>query len=403
MNRRGPAGRTAMSWERSLFLRAHPVAYPLLRGLARMGPVVRLPRAGVVVNDAALASEVLADEERFPGTGPGASAGPWTPVLGPPALLPQEGGEARRLRRRLVPLFSTGSTERSCQRILADPLARLDVRLERGEPVELVDVVRVMTGAVVCELIGLEVTGPADAREETYRHYTHLGGQLTAAVRRRGRRSSGEGAGLARALLGPIADVAARAYAEGDETTVAGRMRGLGLSEHEARGATGEFFLAATEPVVAFVPRLVALLYDSGRLPDVSAALRAGDERPLDAAIEEALRVTMPAPLLVRGVARPTRIGSARVRPGDRVLVAAHNCARASGGFDPDSAAPPAEIRRTWRGAVRYAWLGQPIATIESRAVARVVLRHAPLRVVDRRAARDAPVPAYERLEIIAA
>ncbi|MFD0599729.1 hypothetical protein ACFQZ4_51550 [Catellatospora coxensis] len=105
------------TWERRLYRRAHPFAYPLLRLLARRGPVVRVPGLGVVVNDAALARQVLLDGETFRKDGPGSSGDLWTPILGPSVLLNMEGPAHRALRARLAELFTpatpTGSARRS--------------------------------------------------------------------------------------------------------------------------------------------------------------------------------------------------------------------------------------------------------------------------------------------------
>jgi cytochrome P450 len=203
----------------------------------------------------------------------------------------------------------------------------------------------------------------------------------------------------AHAVLDPIADIAARAWAAGDESTVVGRMRALGLSEQEARGATGAFFLTGTETVGTLVPRLIALLHDSGRLDALADSVRAGEPGPLDTAIEEALRVTTPTPVMLRSVASPVRIGPVAVRPGDRILIATHNCARAYGDFDPDRPHPP-EVRRLWFGAGPHFCIGYPLAMVETRALARTVLAHAPLRITARKAARRVLLPAYERLEL---
>lgn len=53
---------TGNGWEQRVNLAARPFAYPFLRGLARCGPVVRVPPLGVVVNDTSLAREVLSDK-----------------------------------------------------------------------------------------------------------------------------------------------------------------------------------------------------------------------------------------------------------------------------------------------------------------------------------------------------
>ncbi|TDC39132.1 cytochrome P450, partial [Actinomadura sp. KC345] len=315
-----------MNWERRLYLAAHPFAYPLLRGVARRGAIVRVPGVGVVVNDASLARDVLMDGETFRKDGPGSPGDLWTPVLGPSVLLNMEGDAHRALRRRLTDLFVPSYTEALCARVLAEPLDRLAGRLASGAAVDLVDAARVLAGAVIGEVIGLD-----GGTEAAYRDLFEQGERVVSMVSLRTRRLSPSQVRRARAVLDPLGDIAAKSYLTGDESTVMGRMRALGLSEDEARGAAGAFFLTGTETVATLLPRLIALLADHGLLARVAA-----DEALLGPAIEEAMRVTTPTPVMLRGVHRPATVGGVAVRPGDRVLIATHNCCRAHGPFDPD-------------------------------------------------------------------
>ncbi|MEW2356976.1 cytochrome P450 [Spirillospora sp. NPDC029432] len=377
-------------WERRLYLSAHPFAYPLLRGLARRGPVVRVPGVGVVVNDAALARDVLMDGAAFRKDGPGSPGDLWTPVLGPSVLLNMEGEAHRALRRRLTDLFTPSYADALCARVLAGPLERLAGRLARGAVVDLVDTMRVMAGAVMSEVIGLEARS-----EDESRRLFEQGERVVSMISLRTRRLSPAQVARARAVLDPLGDIAAKAYAAGDEGTVMGRMRRLGLSEAEARGAAGAFFLTGTETVATLVPRLVALLHDTGRLDP--GRLDPGID--LDRAIDEAMRVATPTPVMLRGVHAAATIGDVAVRPGDRVLIATHNCCRAYGPFDPDRPHPP-ELRRLWFGAGPHFCIGYPLAMAETRAVARTVLAAAPLKITHRRAARRVLIPTYARLEV---
>lgn len=379
-----------MNWERRLYLAAHPLAYPLLRGLARCGPIVRVPGVGVVVNDAALAREVLMDGETFRKDGPGSPGDLWTPVLGPSVLLNMEGEAHRALRRRLTGLFTPAYTEGLCDRVLAGPLERLAARLAAGEEVDLVGTVRLLAGAVISEVVGLD-----SPSEEEGRRLFEQCQRVVSMISLRTRRLSPAQVARARTVLDPLGDTAARAYASGGESTVMGRMRLLGLSEAEARGAAGAFFLTGTETVATLVPRLVALLHDTGRLA------RAGglDETDLDRAIDEAMRVTTPTPVMLRSVHRTARLRGVRVRPGDRILIATHNCCRAYGPFDPGRTHPP-ELRGLWFGAGPHYCIGRPLAMAETRAITRTVLAAAPLRITRRRAARGVLIPTYERLVV---
>ncbi|WP_309239472.1 cytochrome P450 [Actinomadura sp. J1-007] len=276
---------------------------------------------------------------------------------------------------------------------------------------DLADAMRVLAGAVIGEVVGLDA-GAGPRAEAAYRDLFEQGERIVSMVSLRTRRLSPEAVGRARAVLGPLGDIAAKAYADGDERTVMGRMRALGLSEDEARGAAGAFFLTGTETVATLLPRLIALLHDSGALGRVAADLTApADAAPapggapatggglLDRAIDEAMRVATPTPVMLRGVRRPAAVGGVRVRPGDRVVIATHNCCRAYGPFDLDRP-PPAEPRRLWFGAGPHFCIGYPLAMAEVRAVARTLLAAGPLEITRRSAARGVLIPAYARLDV---
>ncbi|URM99682.1 cytochrome P450 [Actinomadura madurae] len=378
-----------MNWEERLYLTAHPVAYPLLRAVARRGPAVRVPGVGVVVNDASVAREVLLDGGTFRKDGPGSPGDLWTPVLGPSVLLNMEGDAHRALRRRLTELFVPSYTEALCARVLAGPLERLAGRLEHGATLDLVDAARVMAGTVIGEVIGLE-----GGTEDAYRELFEQGERVVSMVSLRTRRLSPSQVRRARAVLDPLGDIAAKSYLAGDEATVMGRMRALGLSEDEARGAAGAFFLTGTETVATLLPRLIALLADHGQLLRV-----AGDAALLDRAVEEAMRVTTPTPVMLRSVHRPATAGGVRVRPGERVLIATHNCCRAHGPFDLDRPHPP-ELRRLWFGAGPHFCIGYPLAMAQIRLVARTLLAAAPLVITGRAAARNVLIPTYRYLTV---
>lgn len=375
--------------ERRVQLGAHPLAYPLVRALARVGPVVRVPRVGVVVSDAALARAVLTDPVTFAKTGPGSPAALWTPVVGPSVLLNMEGAEHAALRRALGGLFTPAAVAALCERVAGPECAALRDRLAAGEPVDLVPVAQRLAGAVIAGLVGLDAraAGPVVAAATAVTSMVRLTRpQLTPRQVARGR-----------AALEGITAPATRAYRDGDPATVPGRMRALGFTEHEARGAVAAFALTGTETVVSFVPRLVALLHDTGWLTTVAV-----DRSRVDAVVDEGLRVTVPSPVMLRRVSAPARIGSVAVRPGDRVVIATVSAARALGGFDPDRP-HPAELRHLWFGAGPHFCLGMPLATAQVRLVLDAVLdAHLarPLRITRRRVARRVLIPGYRELVV---
>lgn len=371
---------SADAWEGRIQLGAHPLAYPLVRGLARVGPVVRVPRVGVVVSDAALARRVLTDTAAFTKTGPGSPAALWTPVVGPSVLLNMEGAEHAALRRALADLFTPAAVGELVERVAGPVCAALAQRLAAGEAVDLVPVAQRLAGAVIAGLVGLDArtaAGPAFAAATAVTSMVRLARpELTPRQVARGR-----------AALAEITAPAAGAYRDGDPGTVPGRMRALGLTEREALGAVAAFAITGTETVVSFLPRLVALRHDAGVLAD------AGDD------LDEELRVTVPSPVMLRRVAAPARIGPVAVLPGDRVVVATLNAARAHGPYTPGRAHPP-ELRRLWFGAGPHFCLGMPLAVAQARRVLGVVRAAAPLRIVRRRVAHRVLIPAYRELVV---
>lgn len=376
----------ARRWEERVMRAAHPVAYPAVTALP--GPVRRVPGLGVVVKDAGLLRDVLLDSETFTKTGRGASADLWTPVLGPRVLLNMEGEDHLALRRRLAPLFAPGFVNALVAESLSTVARRLGEALDRGETVDLAEYARHTASAVIARLVGLDGDVVDDA---LFRRVAAVTGLVTLA---RPRLTPAQVA-VARAALGELDAHAARAYA-GDESTVPGRMRALGLDEREALGAAGAFVLTGTETLAGFLPRLAAILIDSGWLPRLAA-----QPELVDAAIGEALRVTTPSPVMLRAAVAHGRIGSVRVHPGDRIVLATFAANRALGEFDPD-ANPAAQLKQLWFGAGAHYCIGAPLAMAQVRLALGVLLERPSARIVTRTPMRRALIPSYQRLEVAA-
>lgn len=384
--------------ELRLQLAAHPLAYPVVRVLGRLGPAVRVPGLGIVVNDASAAREVLTDTETF-RSGGGTEADLWTPVFGPSMLVNMDGPEHRAMRRKLAEFFTPAYVRRLVDAACTEPLARVAETVRSGHPVDVVRTTKIVAGAVTSALTGFTVTGSTAEREAAYLRMT---GQATAIIGlvKLGRLSlSARQIARARAIVAEIGSTTSLAWEQGDETTAVGRMRSFGLTEDEARGLASAFLIAGTETITSLLPRMVAVLHDHGELAGVAAAYRAGDTGPMAAAIDETARLITPAPIILRNAVRPGRIAGAEVRAGDRVVLSTLNCARASGRFDLARVHPP-ELRRLWFGAGPHFCLGYPLAMAEIHAVLGTLFDTAALRITARRAASGVLFPAYRRLEV---
>lgn len=379
---------TAARWEERVMRAAHPVAYPLLASVRR--PVVRVPGLGVVVTNAPLVRGVLMDTAGFAKQGPGSPSELWTPVLGPRVLLNMEGTEHGELRRRLAPLFTPAAVGELVDRTLAAPYAELAGSLARGERVELVGAARRYASAVISTLVGLP---PEVVDDRLFRRIA----TVTGAVRLSRPRMTPRQVARARDVMQELTAHAAAAWRAGDPATVPGRMRELGLDEEESLGAVGAFVLTGTETLVAYLPRLVCLLHDTGWL-----ARLAEDPARLDAAIAEGLRVTTPSPVMLRSVVGPGAIGDVAVRPGDRVVLATFLANRIAPGFDPVGN-PAATLRQLWFGAGTHFCLGAPLAMAQARGFVGALLDGAAersLAVRSRRVARGVLIPGYREVVV---
>lgn len=377
--REGPERR----WEERVLRAAHPVAYPLLSRARR--PAFRLPGVGVVVTSTDLVREVLSDSAGFAKNGPGTSADFWTPVLGPRVLLNMHGPEHEELRRRLSPVFAPRAVRELLQRTLTPEVDALTRALHQGDPVDLVPVAQRCAGRAISALVGL----PAGVVG------TELAGQVstvTGLVRLRRGSFGPAQVRQAREGLAGVLEPARRAYRRGEEGTVPGRMRALGLSEEETVGAVAAFVVTGTETVVAHLPRAAAILHDTGWWPRVG-------EDTLDAVVGETLRVTTPSLVTLRRATGPATLAGIPVARDERILVATFLATRPPGAFAPE-AYRQSELRALWFGAGAHFCIGPPLATAQLRTLLGALATVPGLRVVDRRPQRRVLIPAYARLVV---
>jgi cytochrome P450 len=375
---------TARRNEERVLRAAHPVAFPLLSAVR--APVRRIPGLGVLVKDAALLRATLMDTEGFTKNGPGAPSDLWTPVLGPSVLLNMEGAEHGMLRRKLGPLFAPAFVDALVAESLGAATRDLAAALARGERVDLVAHSRRSASAVIARLVGLDAEVVDD---ELFARVSRVTGFVSLA---RPRLTPPQLA-VARGVLAELGEHATRAYA-GDESTVPGRMRALGLDEREALGAVGAFVLTGTETIVSYVPRLAAILIDSGWLPRLAAS-----PELVDAAVAEGLRVTTPSPMMLRSVVEPRTVGTVTVKPGERILLGTYWANRALGEFDP-ATNPAAQLKQLWFGAGAHYCLGAPLAMAQIRMTLSALLETPTLRVASRRPARGVLIPSYASLQL---
>ena len=140
-------------WETRVWLAADPAFFALLRLTGRF-PVVPLGRLGVLVNDARVGREILLDDRRFRTVGPGTHGELINEVMGPRGLLNMDGADHAALRRMLADLFAAEPARRLADQTAAGPIADASARLAAGAEVDLVRLIRVISGRTAYALLG---------------------------------------------------------------------------------------------------------------------------------------------------------------------------------------------------------------------------------------------------------
>lgn len=391
------ASRRAAWWETRLWLAVSPAAYVGLR-LTRRRAVTRLGRFGTIVNDPGIGRRILTDPERFRTVGPGTHGELITTAIGPGALLNMDGPAHDVLRRSLAPLFTPAAAEELVAATVAAPLEAAVIRLRAGEPVDLVPLVKVITGRTTFALLGARAPANGDAGFlDTYRLGEELVGMTVAAIRRGARPSELE---RAKVLVDRLAAPGRIGWADGTGTI--GRLRELGFDRETATALIVVIVLAGTETVSSAAPRIAALLLDHRRW----GSLAGGEPAAVDAAIEAGLRLVTPTEVIVRSCATSTTLDRHAFRAGERLFLSVHGMTRwrsvTSG--DPErlrvGETVPREIRHLWFGAGPHFCLGAPIARAQLRRLFAGLAEFPDLRIVARRPARDVLFPAYGRLVV---
>ena len=184
-------------------------------------------------------------------------------------------------------------------------------------------------------------------------------------------------------------------------SSIFARLRAAGLEVNEVEAVLGSLFVVGTQTVSTALPRIVALLLDSGQM----SRLRV-EPHLMQQAIDEGLRVTVPTPVTLRGVKSEVLIGGHHFRPGDRVVILTYNVAKdarlfpAPWSYDIDRRHPAAG-RHLWFGVGQHFCLGFSLAQFEIRWVLESLLRvDGGIEIVGRRAARGVLLPAYATLRI---
>jgi cytochrome P450 len=399
MNKAGTARERRM--ERKLYRANRPVIHAFYEITRRLGPVVTVPRIGRVINDAAVARAVLMDPERFNSHGPGSFGAMITETIGPEALINMDGPAHRSLKQDLGAVFSPRYITAVVDAAAGPRLAALDAALRAGETVDFAAFMRQYGCAMACALIG--ITPDPEAEAAAFEDIFEIATDIMAFAGSGKPRLKPAERDAARALAARLS-VYIRASYEGAEApphSLTARLRAQGLPFAQIRDMVSVVLIGATELVIYGLPRALAVMIDSGALPQVQRA-----PQRIDAAIDEALRLTTPSNAILRAVAEDSVVLGHRFRRGERLIIAFRNIMRDPALFDQPEAFDlerqiPPDLRRLMFGAGPHTCLGAALTLAEMRQVfALIAALPAPLLIGTRARNRGKLYPGYTRLDI---
>jgi cytochrome P450 len=380
-----------------------PLAFAVLEIAGWLGAIVRVPRVGHVVSDAEIGRRVLTDTEHFDSHSPGSLGTLVTQVLGPFALLNMDGAEHHEVKRRLMEVFSPKYIAALLSAATGRLVTELHEHLRAGQTVDFVEFMTDFASVMACELIGLKV--PSDRKREraVFAEMFALATEFTAFAGLGKQCLAGRELERAHAVVERFAAHIRDSYETNQprEHSLTRKMRALGFTFDQVKGVIIIVMVGATELITYGMPRVLALLLDSGQM----AKLRACPEM-IEAAVDEGFRLVTPSNVVLRAVAKDCEIDGHCFQRGERVLVVFHNMMRQSarfphaGRFDIERV-PDRRYRRLLFGAGPHACLGAGLAVAEARQVLGALISlGGEIEIVRRRYNHGKTYPGYRSLRI---
>ena len=360
--------------DRWVSFNSRPLEISALYLLTRISRVLKVPGLGLLVSDAGVMRQILMDGEHFSKTAPGGSSDLWDPVLRGPGLLNMSGEDHLELKRKLTPMFSAKYLEDAIGAAVSGETDRLASRLLHGESVDIVKSIEVTAARVICTLSGydLENTEASEVLEQLERARG-----LMRFIKLNTKRLSDEQVAIAQVELADLHRNIHEAFDSDRAGTIPHTLKGFGLSKQDTTSVITALVIAGTETVLSHLPRFTALLLRSDYLNDLN------DDSNLDAVVQEGLRVTVPTPVMLRGLKSPHVVEGRKVKPGDRVLMATIFACQRLGYFDPRRTMPK-EYRHIWFGAGVHMCIGLPLAGLEIESYLKMFIevnRQKPIRL----------------------
>ena len=351
------------TFEDGVLLKAvHPVGSTLLTYIGGKWRLKKIPFVGTIISDASLIREVFMDKKRFSKDGEGASTSFWNPIIGNYGLLNMDGEEHIKLKRAVSNMFAKERVELIYKTVSASILDEATEKLKAGDNIDMVSIAEEISYLSMWHIVGLSAEKLHDI---DFKLAVRTLRSVTEGVNPAKKKLSNKQVTTARGKLVFLEELSRDAYNNDDRESIPLRLKQEGYSEEAAISLTKSLFIAGTETVISFLPRMAALFIKTRYIDYLS-------EHPehVTKGVEEALRVTVPTPVAVRSVVEDTSFHGVKLKAGERLVLSTIAASKRFGDFNPFNEVDK-EIRGLWFGAGVHMCIGVGIALVQAETVGR--------------------------------
>jgi cytochrome P450 len=357
-----------------------------------------LPKVGYLINDAHLATEILM-HPNFSSGGRGGMGSLITPFVGDYGLFNMDGEKHIQFKRQMMKAFNREYVRQSIDIAAQQMLSQLQAELCAGQTVDLVAFTRQFTTRVMLYMFGVDIER-LDIADVEPKITTAVNQFMSMLHLTKIALTEKESASVFK-LIAEVDALIDENQRPDQSDSLLQSMRDMGLSEKETHGLMYSLLVAGTETTNVSLPRVLALLLDSGQYQDLK-------ENPalMSNAIEEGIRVTTASPMIPRAIEADTKLGDYEFKAGRRALLIVYNIMKQD--YDLANARSfdirrkiPQVLKHLNFGHGAHFCLGLPLAhgEIEITLKALLDLPKTPS-VVSRSYSRGQTFPAYTKLSI---
>jgi cytochrome P450 len=358
-----------------------------------------IPKLGYLVNDAALATEILM-HPNFSSGGHGGMGSLINPIVGDYGLFNMDGDSHRQFKRHMLQLFNRDFVNRAIH-VAGDALLE-DLRrdLLNGKRVDLVRLTRLFTTRIMLYMFGIDLDKLDIVAVEPM--ISHAVDDFMSKLHLSKIALTENELSSVFELTNVIDALIAENQRENQEDSLLPCLREMGLSQKEAYGLMYSLLVAGTETTNVSVPRIAALLLDSQQFQTLKE-----NPKLMSNAIEEGIRVTTASPMIPRAIEKDTHLSGYDFKAGRRAMLIVYNILKQdydlkqAKDFDIQRTIPPA-LKHLNFGHGAHFCLGFSLAHGEIEAVLRTLLSLPEIpQIVRRSYSKGKTFPAYTGLELL--